>query len=46
LIEAGAEVKVQLHLEAWGELEADLIDLSVKENVTQFDPRGEVEVKE
>jgi hypothetical protein len=37
---------VQLHLEASGELDADLIDLSVKESVTQLDPRGEVEVEE
>ena len=46
LIEAGAEVQAQLHLEASGELEADLIGLSVKESVTQFNPRGEVEVEE
>ena len=44
LIETGAELRVQLHLEATGDLDADLIDLSVKESVTQLNPRGRVEV--
>jgi hypothetical protein len=46
LIEAGAEVAVELHLEATGELDADMIDLSVKESVTQLDPQGKVETEE
>jgi hypothetical protein len=35
---------VHLHLEASGEVDANLVDLSVKESVLQFDPRGEVNV--
>jgi hypothetical protein len=46
LIEAGAEVYVDLHVEATGELDADLIDLSVKESVTQLNPQGEVVTEE
>jgi hypothetical protein len=46
LIEAGAEVDVQVRLVAQGALDADLIDLSVKESVMQLDPRGKVEMEE
>jgi hypothetical protein len=46
LIQAGAEVEIQLHLEAGGELDADLIDLSVRESVVQLDSQGEVETEE
>jgi hypothetical protein len=45
LIEAGAELRVGVHLEATGELDADLIDLSVKESVTQLNPKGRVEAE-
>jgi hypothetical protein len=37
---------VRLHLEARGELDANLIDLSVRESVTQFNPKGRVETEE
>ena len=46
LIEAGAELHVGVHLEATGELDADLIDLSVRESVTQLNPKGKVEAEE
>jgi hypothetical protein len=46
VIEAGAEVDVQVRLVAHGALDADLIDLSVKENVMPPDPRGKVETEE
>lgn len=45
LVESGAEVRVQLKLEAEGEIDANLVDLSVKESVVQLDQRGLVEVK-
>ncbi|MFQ5614610.1 MAG: DUF499 domain-containing protein, partial [Anaerolineae bacterium] len=44
LVEAGAQVQLQLHVEATGELDANLVDLSVKESVLQFNSRGKVEV--
>jgi len=43
LVESGAEVRVQLRLEASGEIDANLVDLSVKESVVQLNPRGRVE---
>jgi hypothetical protein len=46
LAESGAEVHVQLRLEASGEIDANLVDLSVKESVLQFNPQGKVEVEE
>ena len=45
LVEAGSEVRVQLHLEASGEVDANLVDLSVKESVLQFNPRGHIEAE-
>jgi hypothetical protein len=36
LVEAGAEVRLRLWLEASGEIDANLVDLSVKESVLQF----------
>ncbi|MBU1750487.1 MAG: hypothetical protein KKA73_22625, partial [Chloroflexi bacterium] len=46
LVEAGAEVRLRLHLEATGEVDANLVDLSVKESVVQFDAGGRVDVEE
>ena len=45
LVEAGAEVDLHLRLEASGELDANLVDLSVKESVVQLNPRGKVDVE-
>lgn len=45
MVEAGSEVRVQLHLEASGEVDANLVDLSVKESVLQFNPRGHIEAE-
>jgi len=45
LVEAGSEVRVQLHLEASGEVDANLVDLSVKESVLQFNPHGHIEAE-
>jgi hypothetical protein len=46
LVEAGTEVHLHLKLEASGEIDANLVDLSVKESVLQLDSRGKVEVEE
>jgi hypothetical protein len=46
LAEAGAEVRLRLRLEASGEVDANLVDLSVKESVLQFNPQGKVDVEE
>ncbi len=46
LVEAGVEVRLQVRLEASGEVDANLVDLSVKESVLQLDPGGKVEVEE
>ncbi len=45
LVEAGAEVEIQVRLEASGEIDANLVDLSVKEGVFQLDARGNVKVE-
>jgi hypothetical protein len=45
LIESGAEVHLQLRLEATGEIDANLVDLSVKESVVQLNPRGKTVVE-
>jgi hypothetical protein len=45
LVEAGAEVRLHLRLEASGEIDANLVDLSVKESVLQFNPQGKVDVE-
>jgi len=45
LVEAGAKVGLHLRLEASGEIDADLVDLSVKESVLQLDPQGNVDVE-
>jgi len=37
---------LQLRLEASGEIDANLVDLSVKESVLQFNPQGNVTVEE
>ncbi len=42
LVEAGVEVSLQLHVDANGEIDANLVDLSVKESVMQLDARGKV----
>jgi len=36
---------MHLRLEASGEIDANLVDLSVKESVLQLNPRGEVETE-
>jgi hypothetical protein len=46
LVESGAEVHLRLRLEASGEMDANLVDLSVKESVLQFNPQGRVQVEE
>ncbi len=45
LVEAGVEVHLRLHLEASGKVDANLVDLSVKESVLQLNPQGKVEVE-
>jgi hypothetical protein len=45
LVESGVKVHVRLKLEASGEIDANLVDLSVKESVLQFDPQGKVETE-
>jgi hypothetical protein len=42
LVESGAEVTLQLRLEATGEMEVNLVDLSVRESVVQLNTRGRV----
>ena len=46
LVEAGVVVRLHLRLEASGEIDANLVDLSVKESVLQFNPQGNVTVEE
>jgi hypothetical protein len=46
LVESGAEVRLQLRLEATGEIDANLVDLSVKESVVQLNPKGQVDAEE
>lgn len=43
LVEAGAEIRLQLRLEATGEIDANLVDLSVRESVIQLNRRGTVD---
>ena len=45
LVEAGMALRIHLNLEANGEVDANLIDLSVKESVLQFDATGKVHVE-
>jgi hypothetical protein len=45
LVEAGVEVRLHLRLEASGQVDANLIDLSVKESVLQLNTGGKVEVE-
>jgi hypothetical protein len=45
LVESGAEVKVEVSMTATGEIDANLVDLSVKESVVQMDRRGRVQTK-
>lgn len=42
LVENGVEVSIEVSIEARGEVDANLIDLSVKESVVQLNPRGKV----
>lgn len=42
LVESGAEVALQLRLEATGEMDVNLVDLSVRESVVQLNARGRV----
>ncbi len=46
LVEAGVEVRIELKLEATGEVDANLVDLSVKESVVQLNARGRVDVSD
>ncbi|MFW6097672.1 MAG: ATP-binding protein [Chloroflexota bacterium] len=43
--EAGADVDLRLHLEARGEMDVNLIDLSVKESVVQYNREAQVEAE-
>ena len=45
LADTGADVVLHLRLEATGEIDANLVDLSVKESVLQFNPQGRVDVE-
>jgi hypothetical protein len=45
LVEPGVEVQLYLKLEASGDIDANLVDLSVKESVLQFNPQGKVDVE-
>ncbi len=45
LVEAGAEVSLHLYVDAHGEIDANLVDLSVKESVAQMDARGKVKTE-
>jgi hypothetical protein len=45
LVEAGLDLRIDLRLEASGEVDANLIDLSVKESVLQFDAAGRTQVE-
>jgi hypothetical protein len=45
LVESGAEVTLQLRLEATGEMEVNLVDLSVRESVVQLNTRGSVQTE-
>ena len=40
------KVRLHLQLEASGEIDINLVDVSVKESVLQFDPGGRVEAEE
>jgi hypothetical protein len=46
LVESGAEVRVQLRLEPSGEIDANLVELRVRDSLMQFNPEGKVEVQE
>jgi hypothetical protein len=45
LAEAGADIELKLSIQASGDLDANLVDLSVKESVVQFNPQGQVETE-
>jgi hypothetical protein len=45
LVEAGAEVQLHVQVKAGGEIDINLVDLSVKESVQQLNPNGKVEAK-
>ena len=44
LVKAGTEVRLELKLKATGEIDANLVDLSVKESVSQLNRSGNVQV--
>jgi hypothetical protein len=44
LVEAGVEVKIQLHLDADGEVDANSVDLSIKQSVVRLSPDGIVKI--
>ena len=46
LIETGAEVHLHLRLDASGEVDANSVELSVKESRLQFNPQGRVNAKD
>lgn len=46
LVESGAQIQVTLTVEAEGSLDANMVDLSVKESVVQFNPQGSVTIEE
>jgi hypothetical protein len=46
LVDAGADIRIELHLDASGQIDANLVDLSVKESVLQLNAGGRVEVED
>ena len=44
--ESNAQIQVQVTIEAEGELDANLVDLSIKESVVQLNPQGRVSVED
>jgi hypothetical protein len=46
LAEAGVDLHIQVQVQATGEIDANLVDLSVKESVMQLDARGKLETED
>ncbi len=46
LVESGAQLQVRLTVEASGDMDANMVDLSVKESVMQFNSQASVQVEE
>jgi len=42
LVEAGADIRIQVHLDASGELDIHWVDLSIQGSVVQLDAEGNV----